>query len=112
MAADDLIGVTEIARVHGVAKNSAWRWTKRAGDFPEPALELASGRVWRRADVEAWAKRTLPLPAGRPRSRDRDAKSARTPEEIAAVAGEALALLEQRTRGQAGRSRRPREPRP
>jgi hypothetical protein len=28
---------------------------------------LASGPIWRRADFEAWAKRTLPLPTGRPR---------------------------------------------
>jgi prophage regulatory protein len=26
--------------------------------FPKPAAELTAGRVWKRADVEAWARRT------------------------------------------------------
>ncbi len=63
---DDLLGVSEIAETFGVATNSAWRWTQRP-DFPEPAARLKSGRVWRRKDVERWAKKTLPLPTGRPR---------------------------------------------
>jgi hypothetical protein len=49
-----------------VAKNSAWRWTQRE-DFPEPEARLASGPVWKRADVKAWGKQWLPLPPGRPR---------------------------------------------
>lgn len=57
MAPDDsLIGVTEIGERFGVAKNTAWRWTRRS-DFPLPAARLASGPVWRAADVDAWAKR-------------------------------------------------------
>jgi hypothetical protein len=36
-------------------------------DFPEPLGRTATGRIWRRADIEAWGKTRLPLPAGRPR---------------------------------------------
>lgn len=49
-----LAGVAEAAEV--------MRWDKRRvvtyldrGRFPEPVQSLASGRVWRRADVEAFA---------------------------------------------------------
>jgi hypothetical protein len=39
-------------------------------DFPEPLGKIAAGRVWLRADVETWAKETLPLPTGRPRKEE------------------------------------------
>jgi predicted DNA-binding transcriptional regulator AlpA len=60
----DVVGVAEIAKLFGVARNTAWRWAQRDG-FPEPA-RLAAGPVWRRRDVERWAERELPLPEGRP----------------------------------------------
>jgi predicted DNA-binding transcriptional regulator AlpA len=65
---DTLIGITEIGERFGVAKNTAWRWTRRP-DFPAPAARLASGPVWRAADVDAWERvprRPGPKPAGRP----------------------------------------------
>ena len=65
MSSDDLIGVSEVAKMLGVATNTAWRWSMR-GDFPPPAVRLAAGRAWRRADVETWAKAHLPLRTGRP----------------------------------------------
>lgn len=63
-----LAGVSEVAVMLGVTKHTAVRYTKRS-EFPEPLDRLASGPVWRRVDVEAWAKANLPLPTGRPRSR-------------------------------------------
>jgi predicted DNA-binding transcriptional regulator AlpA len=63
---EELVGLTEIAKLHGVARNSAWRWSRRS-DFPEPVARLATGPIWRRADIEAWANSRLPLPPGRPR---------------------------------------------
>lgn len=63
MSPDDLVGVSEIARMGGVALNSAWRWTKR-DDFPAPTATLAAGRVWRRREVEKWLAK--PRPRGRP----------------------------------------------
>lgn len=32
--------------------------TRTHPDFPEPEVVLASGRIWKRAEVEAWARRT------------------------------------------------------
>ena len=61
----ELAGLAEVAAICGVSKRSALSYTKRP-DFPEPLDRLASGPVWRRADVEAWAKAHLPLPPGRP----------------------------------------------
>jgi predicted DNA-binding transcriptional regulator AlpA len=53
----DLVGVREIGRMLGVSKQRADQLTHK-GDFPEPAAALATGRVWERADVEAWARKT------------------------------------------------------
>jgi predicted DNA-binding transcriptional regulator AlpA len=64
-AAEDLVGFTEIASTLRVAKSTAARYTKRS-DFPTPVGRLVSGPVWRRSDVEAWAKANLPLRTGRP----------------------------------------------
>lgn len=61
-----LAGVAEIAELLGVNKRTAIRYTQRP-DFPEPLDRLASGPVWRSADVERWARKHLPLPTGRPR---------------------------------------------
>jgi predicted DNA-binding transcriptional regulator AlpA len=65
----ELVGLGDIAAQYGVAKNSAWRWSRR-DNFPAPAA-LISNRipVWRRADVERWARKNLPLASGRPRKR-------------------------------------------
>ncbi len=67
MAREDLVGITEIASLLGVAKVTAKRYAAR-DDFPEPEGRLAGRiRVWREQDVLDWAERTLPLPRpGRP----------------------------------------------
>lgn len=65
---DEFIGIAEIARALGVARNSAWRYTRRPG-FPAPVSRLAAGPIWRTLDVEKWAAENLPLKRGRPRSR-------------------------------------------
>lgn len=61
------MGVQEIARLLGVTRQRVDRITRTHEDFPAPAAELASGRVWRRADVETWARRTGRLPSRRGR---------------------------------------------
>jgi prophage regulatory protein len=65
MSPDDLLGFSEVMEVLGVSRTSAARYTNRA-DFPAPVEVLARGRVWRRRDVDRWAKKNLPLPPGRP----------------------------------------------
>jgi prophage regulatory protein len=65
MSPDDLLGFSEVQAVLEVGRTTAFRYTNRP-DFPAPADTLASGRVWRRRDVERWAKKYLPLQGGRP----------------------------------------------
>jgi predicted DNA-binding transcriptional regulator AlpA len=59
----ELAGFAEVVEMLKVSRATATKYVKRP-DFPEPIERLASGPVWRRADVEAWAKETLPLPTG------------------------------------------------
>jgi predicted DNA-binding transcriptional regulator AlpA len=65
MAPEPLAGISEIAALLNVSKNTAVRYTNRP-DFPAPVGTLAAGRIWREADVRKWAHKTLPLPPGRP----------------------------------------------
>lgn len=66
MAPEEVVGLSEIAEELGVTKRTAVRYAAR-GDFPEPLARLRAGLVWKRVDVERWAKKTLPLPrTGRP----------------------------------------------
>lgn len=53
----DLIGVTQIGRLFDVSKQRADQLSRLDG-FPKPAATLATGRVWKRADVEKWARKT------------------------------------------------------
>lgn len=57
-----LMGVQEVARLLGVTRQRVDELSRTHADFPEPEAVLASGRVWRREDVEAWARRTGRLP--------------------------------------------------
>jgi len=69
MAPEELAGLSEIAEILGVTRRTVQRYMQRK-DFPEPLGEIAAGRVWLRADIERWAKETLPLPEGRPRKEE------------------------------------------
>lgn len=48
-----LAGVAEAADVMGWDKRRVVTYIDR-GSFPEPVQSLASGRIWRRSDVEAY----------------------------------------------------------
>ena len=52
----DLIGITEVGRILEVSKQRAYQLSQVDG-FPKPAATLATGRVWKRADVERWARK-------------------------------------------------------
>lgn len=54
---DELVGVTEIGDLLGVSRQRADQLTRIEG-FPEAIAAIAAGRIWRRADVEAWARET------------------------------------------------------
>lgn len=66
---NDVVGVSEIAKLLGVAKRTAAKYVD-LDHFPTPAARLATGRVWRRADVEEWGREHLPLKQGRPPKTD------------------------------------------
>jgi hypothetical protein len=51
----ELVGVAEAAELLGWDKRRIFTYLGR-GSFPEPVAALASGRVWRRRDVEEFAR--------------------------------------------------------
>jgi hypothetical protein len=51
----DLVGVTEAAEILGWDRRRVATYIGR-GAFPPPLASLACGRVWRRDDVEAFAR--------------------------------------------------------
>jgi predicted DNA-binding transcriptional regulator AlpA len=52
---DNLAGSAEIAQLLSVSRQRVQQLISR-DDFPPPVATLAMGKVWRRADVVAWAK--------------------------------------------------------
>jgi predicted DNA-binding transcriptional regulator AlpA len=54
----ELLGVTEVAELLGISRQRVQQLTERDPDFPAPAETLARGRVWRRSDIEDWARAT------------------------------------------------------
>ena len=63
MSPNEIASVAEIAAMLKVPKRTAARYVNRA-DFPAPYDTLEVGRIWRRRDVERWAKKYLPLTPG------------------------------------------------
>jgi hypothetical protein len=55
----ELAGVAEAAAILGWDRRRVITYVDR-GSFPEPVTRLASGRVWRREDVEAFARARNP----------------------------------------------------
>ena len=62
----ELLGVAEAARLLGWDRRRVVTYLDR-GVFPEPVAHLVSGRVWRRADIEAFGatRRTTKKPRRR-----------------------------------------------
>lgn len=48
-------GAAEIADLFGVSRQRVQQLVSRA-DFPEPAIRLQMGKIWRTKDVRAWAR--------------------------------------------------------
>lgn len=49
----DLLGLSEIAELYGVHRNTANNWSRQR-DFPLPIAQLKMGPVWSKAEVVAW----------------------------------------------------------
>lgn len=63
----DLMGVGEVAERLGVSRQRVDQLTREHADFPEPVEHLRSGRVWKKAAIEAWIASHPERPGGRPR---------------------------------------------
>lgn len=50
-----LVGSAEIGQMLGVSRQRVQQLIRRK-DFPAPEVVLNMGKVWKRADVEAWAR--------------------------------------------------------
>ena len=57
----DLMGVAEVAELLGVTTTRVHQLAATQG-FPKPVAVLAAGRIWKRAEVEKWARRNGRLP--------------------------------------------------
>jgi hypothetical protein len=51
-----LVGAQEIAAMLGGVSRQRVNQLAARGDFPAPDAVLAMGKVWKREDVEAWAR--------------------------------------------------------
>ena len=62
LRAPDVVGVTEFARLAGVAKQTVSSWVDRGTTPPlPPSTHLNSGRVWSRRQVVAWIASRAPI---------------------------------------------------
>ncbi len=59
----DIVGLHEAAELLGISK-TALAERRRAGTFPEPAVKLRCGPIWRKADVEKHARTYAPSVGG------------------------------------------------
>jgi prophage regulatory protein len=53
----DLVGLTEIAEMLDLSRQRVDQIVRADPRFPEPVAVIAAGRIWRRSDVERWARR-------------------------------------------------------
>lgn len=61
LSAVELVGVAEVATMLGLTRQRVNQLSRQEG-FPEPLAVLSAGKVWKRADIEKWAKRTGRMP--------------------------------------------------
>ena len=60
---EDLIDSPGVAKLLGLSRyNSVSMYRRRYDDFPEPVVEKGRCLLWRRRDIEQWAKATGRLP--------------------------------------------------
>jgi prophage regulatory protein len=52
------MGAAEIAELLGVSRQRVDAIVRSDPEFPAPVAQLAAGRIWLKADVEYWARKT------------------------------------------------------
>lgn len=53
----ELLAAGEIAALLGVSRQRVYQLIEEDPTFPKPVEELSIGRIWRRTDVERWARK-------------------------------------------------------
>ena len=61
-----LVGLSEIAQMLGVSRQRVGQLVQDYEDFPSPAAELASGRIWETSALETWEQAHPVRRPGRP----------------------------------------------
>ena len=54
----DLVGAKEIAELLGITRQRVSQLARGDETFPKPVTEGSYGRIWKRDDVERWARET------------------------------------------------------
>ncbi|MDA8297413.1 MAG: DNA-binding protein [Actinomycetota bacterium] len=54
----DLVGAQEIADMLGITRQRVGQLARNDSTFPTPVADIAAGRIWKREDVERWARET------------------------------------------------------
>jgi predicted DNA-binding transcriptional regulator AlpA len=52
----ELLGASEAAEVLGVSRQRVYQLVETYSDFPKPVAQLGRGAIWKRSDIERWAK--------------------------------------------------------
>jgi len=52
-----LMGAGEIAELLSISRQRVDQIVRSDESFPDPEIELMTGRVWKRDAIEAWARR-------------------------------------------------------
>ena len=55
---EELLGIAEIADMLAITTTRVDQLARTHSDLPEADAVLTAGRIWKREDVEAWARRT------------------------------------------------------
>jgi type I restriction enzyme M protein len=60
MASDDLMNLSDVARLAGVNKSAVTNWKDRHADFPKPVATAQRGVFFKRSEVMAWLNENRP----------------------------------------------------
>ena len=55
---DDFVGIAEIAGMLRITTQRVDQLARTHDAFPAPVADLSAGRIWLKADIEEWARKT------------------------------------------------------
>ena len=68
---EDLLGISEVAKVLGVSRQRVHQLADSDPDFPNPVAKLSRGRLWSRVQISEWDRRKR-RSTGRPKGQRLD----------------------------------------